>query len=94
MSTEAQIPPVMPPDLREIPLEAEIARRAFHLWAGYGHPEGVDVDIWLEAERQLLGADPEISTSSGGAVPAEPLGDIFFPPVTPDKRPISPAIPA
>ncbi len=40
------------------PTQEDISRRATMLWENYGRPEGRDVEIWLEAERQLLGVDP------------------------------------
>ena len=30
-----------------------IARRAEQIWNSYGHPQGRDEEIWLEAESQL-----------------------------------------
>jgi hypothetical protein len=60
------------PDLRTQPLEQKIAGAAEELWRGYGRPKGRDVEIWLEAERQVLGTDPEISRL-GGSTPAEAL---------------------
>jgi Protein of unknown function (DUF2934). len=35
-----------------------IARRARQLWDDRGRPHGQDVDIWLEAERQLRAEAP------------------------------------
>ncbi len=40
------------------PTQPDISRRAAELWENYGRPEGRDLEIWLEAERQLLGVDP------------------------------------
>jgi Protein of unknown function (DUF2934) len=34
----------------------EIARRAFELYAARGREDGHDVDDWLRAERELIGA--------------------------------------
>ncbi len=39
------------------PLHTAIAARAQQLWESHGRPEGRDVEFWLEAERQLRGAD-------------------------------------
>jgi hypothetical protein len=39
------------------PTHADIARRAAEIWENRGRPEGRDEEIWLEAERQLLGMD-------------------------------------
>jgi hypothetical protein len=60
------------PDLRTLPLEEKIAANAHELWQNYGRPAGRDLDIWLEAERQVLGPDPEISLV-GGASPTGAL---------------------
>lgn len=40
---------------------AQIAALAHEIWQERGCPEGSDVDIWLEAERQLHGAPPKNS---------------------------------
>lgn len=47
-------------------LQEDIARQARVLWQGYGQPQGRDLDIWLEAERQVLGADPLVRMAEGG----------------------------
>lgn len=38
--------------------QEQIAALAHELWRERGCPEGSDIDIWLEAERQLNGAPP------------------------------------
>lgn len=48
----------------------KIAERAKSLWESYGCPSGRDTEIWLEAERQLLGVDPQIEGSGGISVSA------------------------
>lgn len=60
------------PDLRTRPLHEQIAACARELWRSYGCPVGRDEQIWLEAERQLLGADPQVARM-GGATPADAL---------------------
>jgi len=35
------------------PRHEDIVHRARAIWEERGHPEGHDVEIWLEAERQL-----------------------------------------
>lgn len=35
----------------------EIGQLAYHLWQTCGSPCGQDVHFWLQAERQLLGAN-------------------------------------
>ena len=60
------------PDLRTRPLHEDIAACARELWRKYGCPVGRDEQIWLEAERQLLGVDPNIARV-GGSSSAETL---------------------
>lgn len=48
-----------------------ISQRARELWESYGRPEGRDNEIWLEAERQLLGVDPKVESAGEGSVSAE-----------------------
>lgn len=38
--------------------EDDIARRARAIWAARGCPAGCDVEIWLEAEREITAALP------------------------------------
>ncbi len=49
------------------PAHTEISRRATELWESQGRPEGRDQEIWLEAERQLLGMDPLVQVSRKSA---------------------------
>lgn len=60
-----------PKHTREMPLLEEVSRRARQLWEEKGRPEGRDVEFWLEAERQVLGADPSVRAVPGGAVSAQ-----------------------
>jgi hypothetical protein len=55
---------------RALPLHESIATRACELWYGYGRPPGRDMEIWLEAERQLLGTDARVVDQGFGSVPA------------------------
>jgi hypothetical protein len=71
------------PDTRELPLNEEISRHAYDLWERYGRPDGRDVEIWLEAERQLLGADSRVNQHSGKAVLAKPLEESIYTPPAP-----------
>lgn len=48
----------------------DISNRARQLWESYGQPSGRDNEIWLEAESQLLGADPIVEVKSGESVSA------------------------
>ena len=36
------------------PSREEIALLAYQIWEQRGHPQGQDVEFWLEAERQVL----------------------------------------
>jgi hypothetical protein len=35
-----------------------IADRAYEIWEASGHPEGTDVEDWLNAERQIEAGEP------------------------------------
>jgi len=50
--------------------QENISQRAKELWEGYGRPTGRDKEIWLEAERQLLGVDPSVEGRGGISVSA------------------------
>lgn len=52
------------------PTQEDISRRAATLWENYGRPGGRDVEIWLEAERQLLGVDPAVEGRQNTSVVA------------------------
>jgi len=65
--------PPTPPDTRTLPLHQEISRQAHALWEGYGRPDGRDVDIWREAEKQVLGTDPVARKQGNGTVQTAPL---------------------
>lgn len=60
-----------PKNTREIPLHDEIAKRARQLWERNGQPEGRDVEFWLTAERELLGADGDVRIEGNSAVSAQ-----------------------
>jgi hypothetical protein len=57
-------------ELRPTVSQENISQRAQELWEGYGRPAGRDKEIWLEAERQLLGVDPSVEGMGGISVPA------------------------
>jgi hypothetical protein len=48
----------------------QIAALAYELWVAQGQPAGSDIDIWLEAERQLSGAPPR--PIERDPIPADP----------------------
>jgi hypothetical protein len=72
-----------------------IARRAEELWRQYGCPQGRDEEIWLEAERQLLGAQqqqssqptdfPSSGTFGGPQTPGAEADQIKDRPTTPSQ---------
>jgi hypothetical protein len=64
------VPTAEPADVRQIPLHQETSQRARELWEKYGQPYGRDQEIWLEAERQVLGADPQVKKVGAGSVSA------------------------
>lgn len=72
-------PPADPADTRTLPLEMRISQQARALWEGYGRPEGRDIAIWLEAERQVLGVDARVHQQAGGAVAEPALHDALTP---------------
>jgi hypothetical protein len=48
------------------PTHDEIALKAHSLWKDRGCPEGIDNEIWFEAERQLRGENPPGAETAGG----------------------------
>ena len=52
------------------PSHEDISQRARKLWEGYDRPQGRDEAIWLEAERQLLGIDPQVESKGDVSVSA------------------------
>ena len=48
----------------------QIAALAHEIWQERGCPEGSDIDIWLEAERQLRGSPPQ--QTEHDPIPADP----------------------
>lgn len=50
--------------------QEDISQRARELWERYGRPEGRDTEIWLEAERQLLGVDDKVEGNGDTSVSA------------------------
>jgi hypothetical protein len=52
------------------PTHEQIAALAHELWRERGSPEGSDVDIWLEAERQLNGG--AVTPVGHDSIPADP----------------------
>jgi hypothetical protein len=52
------------------PTHEQIAALAHELWRERGSPDGSDIDIWLEAERQLRGSPPT-RPASADEIPAD-----------------------
>jgi hypothetical protein len=52
------------------PTHDEISLRAYRLWQDQGRPDGIDLDHWLEAERQL-GDNPRAARGTEEATFAE-----------------------
>jgi len=52
------------------PTYDDIDERALELWECYHRPEGRDEEIWLQAERQLLGLEPLVNPPDPAALPA------------------------
>jgi len=50
------------------PTQAEVAQRAYQLWAEQGSPHGRDIGFWLEAEQQLM-ADAATAKAAPAATP-------------------------
>ena len=58
------------------PTHDEIAQRAREIWNSRGQPAGQDLEIWLEAERQLQASAPApaASAASDDSPAVEPTG--------------------
>lgn len=52
--------------------KAQITALAHEIWRERGSPDGSDLDIWLEAERELNGGQPLPTRDSIPADPANP----------------------
>lgn len=76
------------------PTHDEISRRAYQLWHEYGSPTDRDLEIWLNAERQLTAkaaaADPVAAAQSETA--AESLVEYHISPAIPDQEAIQAAL--
>lgn len=70
-----KLPTPVPNATRALPLREEVEHRAYELWEREGRPEGRDIEHWLTAERQLLGADVQVTQTPAGAVRSEDLAD-------------------
>jgi hypothetical protein len=70
-----KLPVPVPNPTRALPLREDVARRAYEIWESEGRPEGRDVEHWLAAEQQFLGADSHVTQTPAGAVSADDLAD-------------------
>jgi hypothetical protein len=59
-----------PEGLTPLPTQEEIAQRAREIWLARGQPDGCDMEIWLQAERELLLPPPAAPKHT--AAPAAP----------------------
>ena len=48
-----------------------IMKRAYEIWEQSGRPHGLDKEHWLQAERELLDAAPDIETEQPAQVATE-----------------------
>jgi hypothetical protein len=60
-----------PKDIAAVPLREEISRRAHRIWEEKGSPHGHDLEFWLQAEREVLGADSSLRAVGNGTVDAK-----------------------
>jgi len=60
-----------PKNIADTPLREEISRRAHRIWEENGSPHGHDLEFWLKAEREVLGADPAVRAVGNGSVDAK-----------------------
>lgn len=60
-----------PKDIADIPLRENISRRAHQIWEENGSPHGRDLEFWLKAEREVLGADSSVRAVGNGSVDAK-----------------------
>jgi hypothetical protein len=75
------------------PTHQDIARHARQLWQDRGCPEGKDVELWLEAERQLNHGGKEAFTERAKAeTAAESMVEYQISPAVPEKEAIKAAL--
>lgn len=60
-----------PKNTRAVPLHDTIAARAQQIWEEQGRPSGRDVEFWLKAELEVLGADTRVRLDGAGGVAAD-----------------------
>lgn len=78
MNTSDSTPSPLPPT------PEQIGQRAREIWRERGEPSGQDVEIWLEAERQL--ATPDAGTTTAAPAATAPTPSPASPVVPPVRR--------
>ena len=59
-------------------LEERVRRRAYEIWAERGRQPGHELDDWLQAEQQVLGAGKQPAQERGTSVgDAHKPGEVF-----------------
>lgn len=75
----SRLSPTSPSSVPPPPTQEQIAALAHAIWIDRGRPEGMDIDHWLEAERQLRGevrrpaAPDELPASNEALDPARSM---------------------
>jgi hypothetical protein len=64
-----------PKNVAATPLREEISRRAHQIWEENGSPHGRDLEFWLKAEREVLGADSSVRAVGSGSVDAKQFSE-------------------
>ena len=85
-----KLPVPVPHATRALPLREEVEHRAYEIWEREGRPEGRDIEHWFAAERQLLGADVQVTQTPAGGIRSDALAEAMSggkrerPPGTPE----------
>lgn len=75
------------------PTYDEIARHARELWQDRGCPAGCDLEIWLEAERQLSGdGEAAFAERATAETAAESVVEYHLSPAVPEQEAIRAAM--
>ena len=80
-------------DFPHPPTHKDIARHARPRWQDRGCPEGRDMELWLEAERQLNSGGKEAFAERAKAeTAAESMVEFQISPAVPEKKAIKAAL--
>jgi len=83
----------MSTELPHPPTHKDIARHARQLWQDRGCPEGQDMELWLEAERQLNNGGKEAFAERAKAeTAAESMVEFQISPAVPEEKAIKAAL--